>query len=309
MRGLNIFCCLIFCCFAWYCRPVSRETIETDFAISRPEQINSIEIFHRGVKDQILEKSDGSWILNQKYKIRSDAMDNILRILPDLKVLYYPPKTAWENMERAIREEGVKLVFKDGSGRLIKSFSLGGTTNDERGTYAILEGAAKPYVIHVPGFEGSLANRFNMTEAEWRDRMIFHEKKEELQKLIIRYPAQPSMGFELEKQGELWVLFNSSHIKVNTSPALIQSYLDDYDRVGAESIENEYRYIPQVLASAPHAVIEWHSRDGSVRTIKFYPVMNEGQTGVDRFYVYDGRDFFLAQMRILQKIFRSIDSF
>jgi len=296
-------------CFGWNCKPVSGESTQTDFKIAKPEQVFIIEIYRHGHLDQSLIKTKQDWTLNQKYKVRTDAIDNILRILPYIQVLYYPPNAAWQNMIYAIGEEGVKVVFKDASGDPIKSFSLGGMTNDERGTYAILEGSTKPYVIHVPGFDGSLANRFNMSDNEWRDRMIFNEKKEELKKVKVSYPADPDLGFELDNQDGHWVLFNHSLQKVKTTEAVIKTYLDAYTGVGAEGIENDYRHIPRVLESNPHAIIELYLLDDSVRTIKFYPVLIEGQTAVERFYVYDGKDFFLAQMRILQRIFRSIDSF
>lgn len=293
----------------WSCKPASREQIETDFKIERPERIAFIEIYHQGKLEHSLSKTLEGWKLNQKYKVRPDAMDNILRILPDLKVLYYPPAAAWENMVRAIQEEGVRMVFKDASGKKIKSFSIGGTTNDERGTYAILEGASKPYVVHVPGFNGSLVNRFRMSDDEWRDRMIFNEKKEDLVQFRIQYPGEPLSGFELTKKENRWVLNNLNHEVIRANESLLLSYLDGFSGIGAEGIENDYRYIPQVLQSTPHAIITWTTLDGSSRTIKFYPVELDGRTGIERFYVYDGEDFFLAQTRILQKIFRSIDSF
>jgi len=295
-------------CLTWACKPGPGE-METDFKITSPEQIASIEIYRQGNLEQTLSKTKQGWSINQKYSVRPDAMDNILRILPDLRVMYHPPAAAWENMVRAINDQGVTLVFNGTSGQKIKSFSLGGTTNDERGTYALMEGATKPYVIHVPGFDGSLASRFIMGENEWRDRMIFKETKEDLIRIKVRYPEQPGSGFELEKVEGKWRLFSLSRDPVYADESMIHTYLDAYSGIGAEGIENDFKSIPEVLQMIPHAVIEIQKPDSAMRIIKFYPIRLEGQASVERFYVYDGKDFFLAQMRILQKLFRSIDSF
>ncbi|MDZ4709773.1 MAG: DUF4340 domain-containing protein [Saprospiraceae bacterium] len=299
----------ILICLTWGCKPGQGDQMETDFKLSNPERIAAIEIYHQGILEQTLSKTKQGWIVNQKYAVRPDAIDNILRILPDLRVMYFPPSAAWENMVRAIKEQGVTLVFKGPSGQKIKSFSLGGTTNDERGTYAMMEGSTKPYVIHVPGFDGSLANRFIMEENDWRDRMIFKEIKEDLIKIKVNYPEQPGAGFELEKVEGKWRLFSLSRKPVTADESLIHTYLDGFSGIGAEGIENDFKSIPQVLEMTPHAVIEIQKPGRTARIIKFYPIRLDGQDRVERFYVYDGKDFFLAQMRILQKLFRSIDSF
>jgi hypothetical protein len=39
----------------------------------------------------------------------------------------------------------------------------------------MIDGSSKPYVIHLPGFEGSLSSRFILNENEWRDKMIVEE--------------------------------------------------------------------------------------------------------------------------------------
>lgn len=291
------------------CKQPSKEERESDFKIDQPEKISSIEIYIRGELDQTLKKNGSDWVLNQKYKVRPDAIENILRILPSIQVLFYPPASAWGNMMNAIRDEGVRVVFKDKSDKSIKSYSLGGMTNDERGTYAILEGSSKPYVIHVPGFQGSLASRFNLSDNDWRDRMIFKENKADLQKVSIHYPDEPKMGFVLNKTDGQWSLSDHNNHEIKTSPSVIESYLDGFKSVGVEAIVNDYRYIPQVLESKPHAILELQMVNDSTRRVLFFPVIVEDQAQVDRFYVYDGNDFFLAQLRILQRIFRSINSF
>lgn len=292
----------------WGCKP-DHTRRETDFRITDTAAIRTIEIYAQDGVKQTLERKPDGWRLNGKFLVRPDAIANIFRILPAVQVMFYPPDAAIGQMLQAIREHGVKLVFQDKKGDLIKSYRIGGMTNDERGTYAILEGAERPYVVHVPGFEGSLANRFIMADEDWRDRMLFRHRPEALTGLKISYPDHPDQGFEIFKREGRFELYDYRSRQINTSESVIRDYLDVLTGIGVEGIENDFAGIPDVLASRPHAILELKFHQDSPRTLKFFPVIIEGQQEVERLFVYDGQDFFLAQTRILQKIFRSSGAF
>lgn len=296
---------LILC---WGCRP-DHARRESDFRITDTAAIRSIEIYAQDGVKQTLERKQDGWWLNGKFLVRPDAIANIFRILPGVQVMFYPPDAAIAQMMQAIRNQGVKLVFLNRGGELIKSYRIGGMTNDERGTYAMLEGAERPYVVHVPGFEGSLANRFIMSDEDWRDRMLFRHRMEDLTGLKMLYPDHPDQGFEILKKEGRFELYGYNNRLIHTSDPVIRNYLDDLRGIGVESIENDFSGIREVLASRPHAILELKFRPDSSRTLKFFPIIIEGQPEVERLFVYDGQDFFLAQTRILQKIFRSSGTF
>lgn len=292
----------------WGCKP-GHTWRETDFRIMDTAAIRTIEIYARDGAKQTLERKPDGWWLNGKFLVRPDAIVNIFRILPGMQVMFYPPDAAIGQMMQAIGEHGVKLVFQDRRGDLIKSYRIGGMTNDERGTYAILEGAERPYVVHVPGFEGSLASRFIMSDEDWRDRMLFRHHPETLTGLKISYPDHPDQGFEILKKEGRYELYDYRNRMINTGESVIRNYLDVFTGIGVEGIENDFAGIQDVLASRPHAILELKLRPDSSRILKFFPLIIEGQQDVERLFVYDGQDFFLAQTRILQKIFRSSGAF
>lgn len=292
----------------WACRPDNTRR-ETDFRITDTAAVRTIEIYAQDGIKQILERKPDGWWLNGKFLVRPDAIVNIFRILPGVQVMFYPPDAAIGQMMQTIREHGVKLVFQDKRGDLIKSYRIGGMTNDERGTYAMLEGAERPYVVHVPGFEGSLANRFIMADEDWRDRMLFRHRPETLTGLKISYPDHPDQGFEILKREGRFEMYDYRNRLINTSESEIRNFLDVLPGIGVEGIENDFAGIQDVLASRPHAILELKFQPESSRTLKFFPVIIEGQEEVERLFVYDGQDFFLAQTRILQKIFRSSGAF
>ncbi len=292
------------------CNP-DHQSIETSFRISEPNQVRLIEIYKKnGLKQSLNFKSD-RWWLNDSLKVRPDAIDNIFRILPGIKVMTYPPKAAWENMISAINEEGVKVIFKNSEGHNIKSWSIGGLTNDERGTYAMMFLASQPYIIHVPGFQGSLASRFNISDDDWRDRMIFDENPTDIIGLSVKYPDQPNQGFNLkyEQDPGSYQVYDHAGQKIITSRGQILSYLESYRQIGAESIENDFQHKNLVLASVPHAIIDIDIKNQHRRSVRFYTMKSVGEHSTERMFVHDGQDFYLAQMRLLHKLFRGNDYF
>lgn len=290
------------------CRP-DHTTVEENFKVKNVASINTIEIDSKRFGLQTLHINNTGWYLNDSIKIRKDAIENILRIVPYVKVMNFPPKAAWDQMLTAINNEGGKIRFINRSGDDIKTWHIGGTTNDERGTYGMVSGSTKPYVIHVPGFGGSLATRFFMSNSEWRSRMIIDEAKNSFSHIKMVYPESTQDGFEIIQGSGGYVLFDYKHVKTNASQELITTYLDQISMVGCESIENDFKYKELIINSTPHAILELTANDKPVRKINFYSNTLEGEGDKERLFVYDGKDFYLAQIRILQKVFRPIDYF
>ncbi len=286
-----------------------RERVESDFKIADTGKIQSIEISSDYRAIQKLEKKNNTWWLNDSLRVRPDAIENILRILPNIKVMFYPPRLAWENMLHAIQHEGVHLIIRDAGNRVLKDMRLGGSTNDERGTYAIIEGAKKPFVVQVPGFEGNLATRFIMDNIDWRDRMIIDENPDDIQKIKMTYPAQMSAGFSIEKTDAGYTLEDEHGKKLNSLTPMINTYLTELSKIGCEAIVNEFKYKDTVFLDIPHAVLTLVINNQPERTLKFYSNNLEGEADPERMFVYDGKDFYLAQIRILRKLFRPLGYF
>ncbi|MEO5647449.1 MAG: hypothetical protein ABIQ56_03745 [Chitinophagaceae bacterium] len=287
----------------------SKESRETQFSIANPELVNKIEISGTSGFQSIKNKND-RWWLNDTIKVRQDAMENILRILPSIKVKIFPPKSSWEFMIKAILEEGVKIRFYTAKNKLLKSLLIGGTTNDERGTYAMLEGSSQPYIIHVPGFEGSLASRFILREAEWRDRMIIEENPDDIHWVQVDYFNDSRLSFRIEQKSTfLFTVTDQQHQEILASVPLIKTYLQGFNKVPCEAIENDFVNKNLVLNSSPFVWLQIKIKNKPIRKIKFYTMEAVGEEDKERMFVYDERDFYLAQWRNLRKIFRSIDYF
>lgn len=283
---------------------------EIRFDVVNTESIGKIELTSKDLGAQSLIRKRDTWWLSDSVLVRPDAIENILKILPSVRVKYYPPKAAWEYMINAIQQEGVHLSLFDLDNHLIKSMYLGGTTNDETGTYAMIDGSSQPYVIHVPGFNGNLATRFKISNADWRDRMIIAENTDDIESLSIDYRDNPEQGFKIAQTNrDQYSVTDIHQLQIKFSVPLLKTYLDGYKRVGCEGIENDFKNKSLVLANHSFATMQLKIKGKPMRSIKFYTMESVGEEGRERLFVYDNRDFYLAQLRILQKLFRSIDYF
>jgi hypothetical protein len=286
------------------------DPVASKFALKRGD-IQKIELRSQLFGLQSFQYKEGRWYLHDSLLVRPDAIDNIFKVLTGVQIHYEPPRAAWSMISETIQREGLAIRVYDGQNHLLTSYALGGSTNDERGTYAQMAQVASPVVIRVPGFEGNLATRFLMDAAEWRDRMIIDLNQEDLYSIRITYPSEMFNSFELQKQGTGWIVRNAVGLQLPSYPAIINDYLNKLEKIGAESIENRFEQKEAVLASTPHAIMEIKmARSPHVtRTIKAYSNLLNGQLDTERLFIYDGKDFYLAQWRILFPIFRPLEYF
>ena len=111
----------------------------------------------------LLEKQGADWLYNGKYKVRPNALENLMRAITDIEMMYKPADAAVPNMLSDLATRGIKVELYGQDDKLLKVYYIGGSPADERGTYVILEDAEQPYVAHIPGWEGNL--RFGITSA------------------------------------------------------------------------------------------------------------------------------------------------
>jgi len=127
-----------------------------NFAVEDINQVHKIFIADRNGKNITLERKKGYWQLNGKHRANPNAVGTLLNTIQKLKIKYTPPRTAIKNIINDIATNNIKVEIYNQNGEKLKSYYVGGVTNDELGTHMIKEDAEEPFVTYVPGFEGSL---------------------------------------------------------------------------------------------------------------------------------------------------------
>lgn len=276
----------------------------------------------------LLERQGADWVYNEKYKARANAVENLLRAVTDIQMMYKPADAAVPNMLNDLATRGIKVEVYGEAEQPLKVYYIGGSPADERGTYAILEDAEQPYVTHIPGWEGNLRFRYNLKGDDWRDRSIFSVRESDIESLSIEYPKQRQHSFRLERQGNAYNInpFYPLQEKVEgvANRSRITAFLDGFEQLGAETFRNDHPGQDSIRQLIPFCTIQLKKTNGEEQVVRLFPIfpdnvvydakLNQYQvnapTEVERYFVdINGEDFLLAQHRVIKDILWAYRSF
>lgn len=309
---------------AWYAlnkksQSGSRTSWDMNFAVPNTGDIYKIFLADRKGRTATLERKEDYWLYNGKARARPTAISTLLETIAKLNVWYIPPKSAENAMIRSLAAEGIKVEIYDKDNKLMKSYYVGGVTNDEHGTYMMMEGAEQPYVVHIPSFVGQLRVRYLLGDDEWTDRTIFREKPEEIQSVTVEYPQRKSESFRLEKtdKAEYFVTPFYSTTPVIRQPlrkGVPEAYLLSFEQLGAEGFETDNPLRDSVTALVPFVIVTVKKTDGEEKQVRFWPVevqqTREGMPYVHRYFAEVNKSaFLLIQEGVFGPIFRGYSFF
>lgn len=146
----------------------------TAFAVADTAAVDKIFVSSKGGQNHTLRRvARNYWRLDDRYDVRPDMIKMLLETLKRTRVKAPVPRAARNNIVRSLAASSLKVEVYE-HGQLSKTFYVGRPTEDQEGTYMILQGAEEPYVTHIPGFVGFLNTRFNLTPRNWRTVSIFN---------------------------------------------------------------------------------------------------------------------------------------
>lgn len=291
---------------------------ERDFGLSNLAQLDKVIITQRNKKSVVLQRSeDDSWILNNKYIARKNAVDNLLEVIERVQIKYIPEKTAIPNIINEMKTIGIQVDMYDKSNGLIKSYQVGGSTPDERGSYMMMNNSNQPFVTEIPSIEGSVRGRFIMSVADWRDRSIINNEKENINIVKVEYLQQPNESFVIKKSDDNGSFVYDNNDQLITSDAnKVKAYLSEFDDIYAEYIDNLNPLRDSITSLVPFTTISYGPTASSLKVIKLYPLSDLLYEDVSdpkpETLKVEGRyfadcswgDFMLVQHRLIGKLLR-----
>ncbi|MFC5271712.1 DUF4340 domain-containing protein [Adhaeribacter terreus] len=243
---------------------------ETAFTVTDTASVDKIFIAAKtGASNTLTRQKNGRWLLNDKYEARQDKINSLLATMHRMEVKR-PADKASRNL--AIRDFATlgKKVEVYQHGELSKVFYVGQTTDDNLGTYFIMEGSENPYVLHIPGFNGFINTRFDIAEANWRSVPVFRSNAQSIQELNIEYVGDPKATLNIKQNNDQYAIAGLKE----TDQENVKAYLDNYAFInGQYFLPNPQNRVSDSLAiSKPAAIITLtDSNPEKSRTIKLYP--------------------------------------
>jgi hypothetical protein len=172
--------------------------------------------------DRILERQDHGWRINGKHDADPDMVRVLLSVIRHVSV---SRKTGAAEAPEILNHFGqhsttVTLTTKGNKQRI---FEITGNANRTT-TWIKDENSQEVFEAELPGYESYVAGIFEVTGADWRDRLLFSSTWRSLRSLEIQYPPEPAHNLRIEFDGSFFVI---PGVTALDSAALLQ-YLDHY---------------------------------------------------------------------------------
>jgi Domain of unknown function (DUF4340) len=292
---------------------------EMDFSVPNTDEIGKIFIANRKLKTATLERKGDEWIYNGTWKARPDAINTLLQTIRYVTVRQTTPLAAEDHMVKTVATDGIKVEIYDRKGQKMKCYYIGGVTNDERGTYAILEGHESPFAVHLPGFVGQIRVRYMVGDDNWRDRTVFAEKAEQIQSVSVEYPSRRSDSFRLEKTKdgtyEVAPLFSTTAKKSSRMrKGFAEAYLVQFEKLSAEAFENNNPERDSVSNLVPFAIVTLKNETNTEQKVRFWPLEikrtpDTDQAYIERYFAEKAEDFYLVHYLAYGGMFKTYSFF
>lgn len=311
---------------------------ESGFAVEDTSSVTKIFMVDKNNLSVKLErKENGRWIINDNFLAHPYNLSMLLGTMKDLTVRYPVPIAARDNVLIRLASiarkveiyqmkyrinlfDRIKLFPRE---KLTRTYYVGDATQDNLGTYMLMEGADQPYVVFLPTLRGFIYTRFSTLEDDWRDHTVFNTPVQELDWVKIEFMEDPEESFIVKTDNDgnmiLTTLYDKETKPYNTLRML--QFVTAFKDLRFESILNnklEAEFIDSVAAQPMAHVITLKEKDGDefvVRTFRkggfsqFYE--EDGAIiapfDLDRLYAYinDDRDFVLLQYFVFDKVLRT----
>jgi len=264
----------------------SRQADDRNFKLAEPEQLGKIFLADRKGNTTTLTRKGENWTYNGRYPANDNVLKNLLEAIGQIEMQFIPANAAVSGIVKNLASEGILVELYDTRGKKVKGYYIGRATPDERGTYAIMEGAEQPYVVHLPGWVGNLRFRFNLLGDEWRSRRLLEEDIEQLTLVSVEYPTQRNESFVLERRGEEEFMI-SPYYETDQPRRIIargraEQYLVNFEKLFVSAYANfATEEKADLIRRIPFAIIRLERKDGSEMAIKVFPRVTTEYDAVD----------------------------
>lgn len=192
------------------------ENSDSSFAVSDTSKVTKIFIADKNENEVLLTRSGNGWLLNNRFKANTHVVKTLLGTMKQVKVKAPVSLAKHDNVIRRMAATGIKVEIYQMSYRinlfnkiklfqhekLTKVFYVGGATQDNVGTYMMIEGADRPYVVFVPSLRGYLSTRFSPMPDDWKSHVVFNNKLADIKTVKLEFGRDPENSFRVDANVE-----------------------------------------------------------------------------------------------------------
>lgn len=316
------------------------QKFENSFAVDDTTNITKIFLTDKFNNSSLLEKQgDSAWTLNNKYVVNKPVLQTMLYTLISIKANQKAPKAARESILKRMSVSGTKIevyqrVYRVKIGKMklfphekkSRVYYVGDVTQDNRGTYMLMEGAENPYIVFIPGLRGFVASRYSAKENDWRSHEMINLKLPQIKEISLIFPGIE--GYSLILQNNDNRSFRISDPLTGTSYAdfdtlRVIEFLGSFKRINYEAIQEVLtdKQKDSINAVMPFCELKVTDKQGKTKEFTFWKRKTEpGELDIEGnpvewdnenlFALEKGtNEFLLVQFFVFDKIFRPMPWF
>jgi len=256
----------------------SNSSLAYDFAVTDTASITKIFIVDLKGESITLDRMENNWQINNRYKVRNNAMHIILKTIKNISVQRPVPESSYNRVIKDLATNGVKIeIYQNLNKKPTKTYTIGNNTADHTGTYMLLENQEQPYIMHIIGFNGIMGPRYGLQGQEvnsiiWRDKNIFNLNAKGIISITLINERGQDSSFTLKNEDGNLLLFNNQKKEVKAQQEALFTYLNLFQNINCETFKQE----------SVRAKLE--------ESKKLYALIVAHQNGVDSLIIYQMRD-------------------
>jgi hypothetical protein len=297
----------------------------TDFAVEDTASIDKIFLSDKDGYKLLLERKENySWSVNKSFEARPDAIKILLETIKQIKVKAPVGRASFNNVVKKLAVKSTKVEIYQ-KGKLVKTYYVGGTTEDFLGNYMMIENSSAPFIIYIPGFDGYLYPRYYAIPELWRSTALYRYKAQDIASVKFSDLKNPTLSWELSQVNTIISLKNYKGEDIARFDTLrTREFLTQFYNVNCEGFvkEIEPERKDSILNSKPRSIFKIVAKNGETSEIKCFNKKLLAETfdmngklmdlDVDRFYGMlndNKKDLLLLQNFVFDNLLVPVDHF
>jgi hypothetical protein len=310
---------------------------ESGFAIEDTSSVTRVFMVDKNNNSvQLIKQSTGRWLINNEHLAQNYNIIMLLGTMKNLTVRYPVPLAARDNVVRRMASIARKVeIYQEvyrinlfgkikwfPHEKLTRTYYVGDATQDNMGTYMLMEGASQPYVVFLPRLRGFIYSRFSTNIDDWRDHTIFKTPLKDFKSVKVEFMEEPEESYivKAEDQGD-FIMTSLDGRQIQYDTLRLLQFVSSFKDIRYESILNnklEPEYIDSVTSQPVAHIITLSEQDGDEFVVQTYrkggfsELYDEDGVALepfdlDRLYAYinGGDDFVLIQYFVFDKVLRT----
>ena len=234
------------------------------FTVTDTASVDKVVMKGKSLSNMI-ERVDGQWMVNRRYPLDPSMNKVLMAVLNDVRIHRSAPRKLIPEIRESLQDNGIRVMIY-AKGNLVQSFSAGG--NNISVSY-FMGSDGEPYLVYLPGYDSYVSGIFEVSENDWRDRLVFTTTWSGLKSLTLDYPGNKKESFKITSGKELPVIEGMP----STDTARVMDYLALYQMFAVDQYLDSGRVAryDSVCSTPPRIVLTLDAVNlNKPLTIKFF---------------------------------------